>query len=93
MAFNDLIVMWTADELLAAHAADRLYEMGDAFFKENPDFSTGQIIKFVTALAKDHVGDLVTLVKHLFTSGKGIRGFADRLKDILVMLERDNDWI
>lgn len=93
MAFNDLIVMWSADELLAAHAADRIYEMGDAFFEANPDFSSGVVIKFITALAKDHAGDLITLVKHLFTGGKGIRGFCDRTKDILVMLERDNDWI
>lgn len=93
MAFDENKVLWTVEEFMCAAAADRIYEMGDAFFEANPDFSTGTVIKFVTALAKDHVGDVVTLVKFLFTSGRGIRGFTDRAKDILVMLERDNDWI
>ncbi len=93
MAFNENKVMWTTDEILAAVAADRLYEMGEAFFKVNPDFGTGVMLKFVSALLKDHLTDLVTLIKHLFSSERGIRGFLDRAKDIAVMLERDNDLI
>ena len=93
MAFNENNVMWTSEEILAADALDRIYDMVDAYLKEHPDFDTKVLIGLLTNLAKDHVSDMVTFVSYLFTGDEGIRGTIGKITYLLCMLERDNDLI
>ena len=86
-------MLWTSEEILAASALDRIYEMADAYLKTNPDFSTKVLIGLLTGLAKDHLSDMVTFVRYLFTGSEGIRGTIGKVTYLLCMLERDNDLI
>jgi hypothetical protein len=93
MAFNENNVMWTTEEILAAVAMDRIYEKVDAYLKEHPDFDTKVLIGILGLLGKDHITDMITFVRYLFTGDEGIRGVIGKLAYLLCMLERDNDWI
>ena len=92
MAFNELKVIPSADELMVAASADHIYEAIEAYLLKHSGFSTTNIIGILAMLGKDHISDIRRVVEYLFGGGS-IRGFLDRVINIAWMLERDNDFL
>ena len=88
MAFDENKIMWTTDEIMAGAALDRIYEDVSAHMQAGPS----NIAKLLIVLS-NRGGDLYRVIGHLFSGADGMRKVLDRLKDLLCMLERDNDWI
>jgi hypothetical protein len=94
MAFNELKVVPTAKEMMAAASADHIYEAVDAYLMKHSGFSTMNIVGVLAMLGKNHIEDIRKLFEYLFSGRKyGIRGFLDRAMNISWMLERDNDLL
>lgn len=94
--FNPNKVQWSPKELEAAEAADQLWEAIAAFMKEHPKFGVGEVVMLLASLAKEF-NAVYKVVQFLFKAEtipqNRMRFVLDRSKDLLVMLERDNDWL
>ena len=85
-------VMWTSEELDAGAAADRIYEKVAEFVKEHSPFGIRDVPALLGMLA-GNAGDLLKLINYLFSGGIVLGSVLDRLKDLVCLLERDNDWL
>ena len=93
MGFDENKVVWSADEFAAGAAGDRLVEKVDKYLTEHSTLSRTEILGLAAMLVADDRTrlDAAAVLKFLFSRG-GLKGFLDAAKDLICMLERDNDW-
>lgn len=92
MAFDDNKVMWTTSELLAGSAADRVYEAAAAYVTAHQPFKLVHVPGLLLEIGKQG-SSILEVVRFVFEGGLNKKAFIDRVKDIVVMLERDNAWL
>ena len=85
-------VMWSSNELIVGSAADKVFEAVATFLKEHSPFVLKDVPYLLLAVGKEYDA-IFKVVKFVFAPGQNYRYVADRMKDLLTMLERDNDWL
>ena len=85
-------VVWSVGEFEAGAAADEVFETLHAYVKEHQPFTFKDVLGLMAALGSQAT-NILKVVNFMFSTGTGYRQIIDRLKDLLVMLERDNDWL
>ncbi len=94
--FNANKVMWTVEELDAASAADKIWEAVAKYLHDHPRFSYKDVPGFLLVVGAEF-NAIFKVVGFLFKVGtipqNSMRFTLDRMKDVAVMLERDNDWL
>lgn len=88
--FDENKVMPTTEELMAGAAADHVYEAIKEYVDAHPNFG---IADMVGLLATIPYSNLYSVIIFLFKDGPVLRSILDKLKDIVWILERDNDWL
>jgi hypothetical protein len=89
--FDASKVMWTTEELDAGAAADEVWEAIALWKKEHPTWSVKDVPSLLLAVGKEY--NKVFKVVNFLWKEQNLAYFADRTKDLLTMLERDNDFI
>jgi hypothetical protein len=90
--FDDNKVIWSVRELEVGAAGDRLYEAVAKYLAGlGHEFGWSDLPGLGKVLF-DNRSDVVKVVGFVFETIE-IRPVLDRVKDLVVMLERDNDWV
>lgn len=94
--FNANKVMWTVNELDAANAADKVWEAVAEYLKQHPNFSYKDVPGFLLTIGTEF-NAIYKVVQFMFKvetiPQNSMRFTLDRVKDMAVMLERDNGWL
>lgn len=88
--FDPIKVQWNVGEIEAADDADEVWEVIALYVKEHPNFAVKDIPGLLLALAP-YYARVAGVISFVWSAN--LRTSLDRLKDLIVMLERDNDWL
>lgn len=85
-------VVWSVGEFEAGAAADEVFETLHKYVKEHQPFKFSNVLGLLTSIG-GQASNVLKVINFMFSTGSGYRQIIDRVKDLLVMLERDNDWL
>lgn len=88
--FDPNKVQWTVAEIEAADDADEVWEVIAKYVQEHQPFGVKQVPGLLLALAPQYIR-IAGVVSFVWSAD--LRTSLDKLKDLIVMLERDNDWL